>query len=1367
MKANFIHCVAIVFIIRWVNSRAQIHTDEKIDLSKLEFEDLETEENRDAFLRNLDTYEITYPEALEVDYKLTEKHRRLRRDVSDNRPSYYQINAFGKKYELELHNSESILPGARVEYHKKDGIQTKLLSKNTCLRLGKVTNVNATSSAALSDCDGLAGLVQTPDGIFFIEPMKAETSGKPSKLRPHLIYQTKDLPKKLLAGDHPSRESVLEPLLAAQAPSINSPLNRRSRVRRDIWDSFISVVNKAQRSVQLHWLDLYGNRRYFVTLGPNQRRAINTYANTKWVAVDESSQKLFLMNGNRHYLTRRNDESYRGDVVITVPEGMELHPVTSNDIVGDDKWIEALVVADQSVVNFHGKSKVEKYLLILSNMISLIMKDKSIGVRINFVLTRLVILQRAEPSLRIYRKNPSKSVQSACDYAASIQRSIDDSHGEHHDFALVLTRYNFGPAGYAPVYTMCTRTRSCALVDDNGFPSAFIAAHEAGHTLGLGHDGDENKCKSDARKGSVMAPLVTSKLSQFHWSPCSRKTMQENIGYFKCLNDRPHPKNFKYLNSLPGVFITMDEQCRHGFGSGFEKCEYYTDGCQRLWCTESRKRYQSCTTKRRPPLDGTSCGRNKWCRRGRCVQNPNTIFSSVPEPIDGNWGTWQRWSKCSLSCGTGVRYRKRKCDNPKPAHRGKECAGSSVEHAACNTQSCRITKTFEDIRSDHCKTLYGRDWTLYKDSEFTEKFQDRLYTLDCNFETGLNNWKQDRGDRFDWKITRGRTPSADTGPESEPSGNQNGRYAFIEASDNFRARRRIGDNARLLSPQILLPRACLTLDYHMYGRDMGALKIKLQWHKEQKVIWEKSGNQGNEWKKLQTSIESTKGYSIIIEAVRGAHYTSDVAIDNIRVVPGLCEKEAEAKNPCIISCMSQDKRRFILDKTVFDGTRCYNNKSNDICLSGKCKKFGCDGEFNSDKVLDDCNVCGGDGSACNAVEGTKNIQPLKDYEKILELDQDVTNFILEDSVSSPYKIGVRVPGSVRDVYLAAREGKGYFDIGGATLYFSNHKDGRQMISSTGPFKQPLEAVLYAGSNEVGNHKKEAELRYRYFLKKSEKELYRYEVKKWGTCSKRCNGGVQSATLKCVRNKIKEVHDRYCSHLEKKKITRACNVISCKSKYKWVILSWSKCSVSCGSGRQRRIVACVIRSKNKVVPNRICPPPYPKNFRTCNDHPCVTYRWTIDNWGKCSRSCGGGLQARVTNCVRNNDNVRVNARYCKKKAPQRIRKCNLHKCDSFEYFTSAVSKCSRSCGGGLRVRIVNCVNKRTRVRVAKKFCIGPSPPRIQNCNTNPCPEYQWETGKFGACSQSCDGGNRKRDVYCMEKLSKKRVESSLCSGKKTR
>lgn len=219
------------------------------------------------------------------------------------------------------------------------------------------------------------------------------------------------------------------------------------------------------------------------------------------------------------------------------------------------------------------------------------------------------------------------------------------------------------------------------------------------------------------------------------------------------------------------------------------------------------------------------------------------------------------------------------------------------------------------------------------------------------------------------------------------------------------------------------------------------------------------------------------------------------------------------------------------------------------------------------------------------------------------------------------------------------------------------------------------------------------------------------------------------------------------------------------RYKWVILPWTKCSASCGSGRQRRIVACVIRKLNKVVPNRTCPPPYPKNQRNCNQHACVTYRWTINSWGKCSRSCGGGLQVRGTNCVRNTDNARVSPSLCKEKEPVKVQECNLHRCDTFEYRTSSLSKCTKTCGGGLRVRIVNCYNKRTGVRVAKTFCFGPSPPRIQKCNVQLCPVYKWTTGSYGACSQSCDGGTRRRDVSCVEKTSGKRVESSLCTDSK--
>ena len=219
------------------------------------------------------------------------------------------------------------------------------------------------------------------------------------------------------------------------------------------------------------------------------------------------------------------------------------------------------------------------------------------------------------------------------------------------------------------------------------------------------------------------------------------------------------------------------------------------------------------------------------------------------------------------------------------------------------------------------------------------------------------------------------------------------------------------------------------------------------------------------------------------------------------------------------------------------------------------------------------------------------------------------------------------------------------------------------------------------------------------------------------------------------------------------------------RYEWVVMPWTRCSASCGTGRQRRIVACSFKSVRRVAPSRNCPRPYPKNIRKCNTHPCITYDWTFTAWGKCSRSCGGGLQIRIVNCVGSNSNKVVNARYCKNKEPPRVQECNLHQCDTFEFRTHAVSKCSKSCGGGLRVKIVYCFNKRTGGRVGNRFCSGPPPPRIEKCNTTPCPVYEWATGKFGRCSTSCDSGTKKRDVHCAEKISGKKVDEKLCKGRK--
>ncbi|XP_077981821.1 semaphorin-5A-like [Glandiceps talaboti] len=42
--------------------------------------------------------------------------------------------------------------------------------------------------------------------------------------------------------------------------------------------------------------------------------------------------------------------------------------------------------------------------------------------------------------------------------------------------------------------------------------------------------------------------------------------------------------------------------------------------------------------------------------------------------IHGEWGTWGAWEECSVTCGRGVRYRRRNCDNPAPSdYGGKYC----------------------------------------------------------------------------------------------------------------------------------------------------------------------------------------------------------------------------------------------------------------------------------------------------------------------------------------------------------------------------------------------------------------------------------------------------------------------------------------------------------------------------------------------------------------------------------------------------------------------------------------------------------------------------------------------------------------------
>ncbi|KAG7164020.1 Hemicentin-1-like 5, partial [Homarus americanus] len=58
--------------------------------------------------------------------------------------------------------------------------------------------------------------------------------------------------------------------------------------------------------------------------------------------------------------------------------------------------------------------------------------------------------------------------------------------------------------------------------------------------------------------------------------------------------------------------------------------------------------------------------------------------------LDDNWGSWEPWSVCSVSCGGGVQRRQRECNDPPPSNGGWFCPGSDTLEDYCNLDMCPV-----------------------------------------------------------------------------------------------------------------------------------------------------------------------------------------------------------------------------------------------------------------------------------------------------------------------------------------------------------------------------------------------------------------------------------------------------------------------------------------------------------------------------------------------------------------------------------------------------------------------------------------------------------------------------------------------------
>ncbi|KAK1174331.1 A disintegrin and metalloproteinase with thrombospondin motifs 6-like [Acipenser oxyrinchus oxyrinchus] len=167
--------------------------------------------SQEEFLSYLEHYQLTVPVRVDQNGDLmsyTVKHNRhLRRrrsvdpidqDLAESR-LFYKLSAYGRHFHLNLTlNTHLVSKHFIVEYWARDGPEWRHDFIDNCHYIGYLQDQRSTTAVALSNCNGLHGVITTEEEQYFIEPLKNISPGNSSDLnfeegQPHVIYKKTSL----------------------------------------------------------------------------------------------------------------------------------------------------------------------------------------------------------------------------------------------------------------------------------------------------------------------------------------------------------------------------------------------------------------------------------------------------------------------------------------------------------------------------------------------------------------------------------------------------------------------------------------------------------------------------------------------------------------------------------------------------------------------------------------------------------------------------------------------------------------------------------------------------------------------------------------------------------------------------------------------------------------------------------------------------------------------------------------------------------------------------------------------------------------------------------------------------------------------
>uniref|UniRef100_A0A3P8VIL7 ADAMTS-like 3 n=1 Tax=Cynoglossus semilaevis TaxID=244447 RepID=A0A3P8VIL7_CYNSE len=244
------------------------------------------------------------------------------------------------------------------------------------------------------------------------------------------------------------------------------------------------------------------------------------------------------------------------------------------------------------------------------------------------------------------------------------------------------------------------------------------------------------------------------------------------------------------------------------------------------------------------------------------------------------------------------------------------------------------------------------------------------------------------------------------------------------------------------------------------------------------------------------------------------------------------------------------------------------------------------------------------------------------------------------------------------------------------------------------------------------------------------ELFIWDYRGFTSCSVSCAGGKQTAIVRCVNQKTgEEVEDSLCDSSNRPLIMiRICNPEPCPPS--WEVTAWTSCSASCGVGIQTRSVFCMrslsIEQQDILsVPEEECREFKPAILQPCNQVDCPP-AWETEPWQLCSQTCGGGVQLRKVYCkqlLSTGAYRRLGDGTCSGPKPAVSRSCSNSDCLP-SWAGGEWGKCSVTCGLGIQRREQLCrqlTSDGQQMTLDKGVCSGlPSPPLVRTCRMIACP-----------------------------------------------